>query len=71
MYVYYLVHTTMEEVIQLKEATENSSKILNDTQSSRKYVENMYYINIQSTLFKSILSGCTYTHKGVQGIMGK
>ena len=37
----------MEVVIQLKEATENSLDILNDPQSSWKYVENMYYMNIQ------------------------
>ena len=75
MYVYNLVHTTMEVVIQFKEATENSSKILNDTQSSRKYVENMYYINIQLSPLSLnpffLVNRCTYTHKGVQGIMGK
>ena len=37
----------MEVVIQFKEATENSLDVLNDPQSSWKYVENMYYMNIQ------------------------
>ena len=50
MYVYNLVYTrTMEEVIQFKEATENSLDVLNDPQSSWKYVENMYNMNIQSS----------------------
>ena len=40
----------MEVVIQLKEATENSLDVLNDPQSSWKYVENMYYMNIQLCL---------------------
>ena len=34
----------MDVVIQSKEATENSLDVLNDSQSSWKYVENMYYI---------------------------
>ena len=37
----------MEVVIQFKEATENSLDVRNDPQSSWKYVENMYYMNIQ------------------------
>ena len=32
---------------QFKEATENSLDVLNDPQSSWKYIENMYYMNIQ------------------------
>ena len=48
----------MEVVIQFKEAKENSLDVLNAPQSSWKYVENMtYYMNIQSNLLKSILSG--------------
>ena len=39
----------MEVVIQFKEATENSLDVLNDPQSSWKYVENMYNMNIQSS----------------------
>ena len=35
----------MEVVIQFKE--KNSVGVLNDPQSSGKYVENMYYMNIQ------------------------
>ena len=35
----------MEVVIQFKEATENSLDVLNDQQTSLKYVENMYYMN--------------------------
>ena len=37
----------MDVVIQFKEATENFLDVLNDPQSSWKYVENMYYMNIQ------------------------
>ena len=37
----------MEVVIQFKETTENSLYVLNDPQSSWKYIENMYYMNIQ------------------------
>ena len=37
----------MEVVIEFKEATENFMDVLNDPQSSWKYVENMYYMNIQ------------------------
>ena len=37
----------MEVVIQIREAIENSLDVLNDPQSSWKYVENMYYMNIQ------------------------
>ena len=66
MYAYNLVHTrTMEEVIQFKEATENSLDVLNDPQSSWKYVENNMYIlyeyTVKSTLLKSILSVLTRT----------
>ena len=52
----------MEVVIQFMEATENYLDVLNDPQSSWKYDENMYYMNIQSkyTLLKSILSASTY-----------
>ena len=45
---------------QFKEATENSLNVLNDPQSSWKYVEIMYYVydyTVKSTLLKSILSG--------------
>ena len=38
---------TMDVLIQFKEATENSLGVLNDPQLSWKYVENMYYMNIQ------------------------
>ena len=49
MYVYNLVRMSnvMEVVIQFKEATENSLDVRNDPQSSWKYVENMYYMNIE------------------------
>ena len=43
MYVYNLVRTR----VWTKEATENALDVLNDPQSSWKYVENMYYMNIQ------------------------
>ena len=50
---------TMEVVIQFKEATEFLGCTFNDPQSSWKYVENMYYMNIYTvtpSLLKSILS---------------
>ena len=55
----YKIVWTMEVIIQFKEATENS---LDDPQSSWKYVENMYYMNIQykSTLHLFFL---TQTHE--------
>ena len=37
----------MEVVIQFKEAAENSLDVLHYPQSSWKYGENMYYMNIQ------------------------
>ena len=50
MYIYNLVRTrmfAMEVVNQLKGATENSLDLLNNSESSCKYVENMYYMNLK------------------------
>jgi len=45
--IYNFVHTRMFEPIQFKEATEKSLDVLNAPQSSWKYVENIYYMNVQ------------------------
>ena len=51
----------MEVVIQFKEATENSLDVLNDPQSSWKYLENMYYeYTVTPSLLKSILVYTTW-----------
>ena len=60
MYIYNLVRTrmfAMEVVNQLKGATENSLDLLNNSESSWKYVENMYYeCAVGPSLLKSLSS---------------